>query len=184
MARDEFLQQDDSGIGNEVSIRWLLKSIAYAIFRGLIRNKLASILAFLTAAALIVLTVNSRFDGLHNYQEVILPRLLRLETGFINSLRYAETDSTDWRAYYFENAHQQVKDILRAASLAHPKGYAAQQKHREFVRYYESLNLAFYSVGMQLRVNPDLDYLTQLKNRMKELKPIRDDWARWVESNN
>jgi len=79
------------------------------------------------------------------------------------------------------NAHRQVKDILRVARLDRVKGYVARAKHREFIRYYELLDLEFNSIGMQMSVNPNLDYLRQLTDRMGKLKPIRDAWAQWTD---
>ena len=165
---------------NEVSVSWLIKSIAYGIVDGLRRNKLATALASVTLVVLLVLAVDSRFDGLDHYQEFILPRLLRLETGFLNSLRSAEGASGEWRAYYFENAHRNLKDILRAARLDRPQGHVARTKHRELIRYYELLDSEFNRIGMQMRLNPDLDYLRQFTDKMDELKPIRDAWAQWA----
>lgn len=171
----------NSEIDSQPSVVWLIKSLARGIAHGLRRNKLAAVLAGVTGGILVVLAVNSRFDGLPHYQEFILPRLLRLEAGFLGSLQSAENASGEWRAYYFENAHRQVRDILRAARLDRPEGYVARGKHRKFIRYYELLDAKFNSIGKQIRVDPDLDYLRQLKEGMGELKPIRDTWARWAD---
>ena len=54
------------------------------------------------------------------------------------------------------------------------------EKHREFIRYYDLLDSAFNDVGMQLRIDPNLDYVQRLKQKMDELKPIRDGWAKWA----
>src|SRR5262245_20518987 len=133
----------DPEVDNEASLPWLIKSIAQGIVDGLRRNKLASTLAAVTLIALIILAADRRFDGLHQYRESILPRLLRLETGFLNSLRLAQNSSGDWRGYYFENAHRQVRDILRAAKLARPEAHFARKKHLQFIRYYELLDSEF-----------------------------------------
>jgi hypothetical protein len=174
------LKTNHPGMDNEPTLGWLIGSIGRGIVQGLKRNKLAAVLAGLTGASLIALSLDSRFDGLLQYRESILPRLLRLEAGFINSLRAAENTSGEWRAYYFENAHRQVRDILRAARLDRPEGYVARGKHRRFIRYYEMLDSKFNSIRMQLRVDPDLDYLRELTATMDELKPIRDAWAAWA----
>jgi hypothetical protein len=165
---------------DEVSARWLVKSLAHGILDTLRRNKLATVLAAAVLVGLTVLAVDSRFDGYVHYREFILPRLLRLETGFHNALRSAENSSGDWRAYYFENAHRQVRDILRAARLDRPGAYFARRKHREFIRYYESINLEFYAVAAKVRTNPNVDYLSELKVSIEKLKPIRDRWAEWA----
>src|SRR5207244_8441728 len=54
-------------------------------------------------------------------------------------------------------------------------------RHWEFIRYCGLLDLEFDSIGMQMSVNPDLDYLRQLTDRMGKLKPIRDAWAQWTD---
>ena len=116
----------DLGVDNEVSVPWLIKSLAHGSVEALQRHKLATGLATVTAIVLILLAVASRPDGLSQYQEFILPRLLRLETSFLASLRSAENTSGEWRGYYFENAHRQVKDILRVARLDRVEGYVAR----------------------------------------------------------
>ena len=173
-------QPDDPGFDGEVSVGWLAKSLARGIVDGLRRNKLATILAALTLLVLIGFAIDNRFDGLAHYQESILPRLLRLEIGFYNSLRVAENTSGEWRAYYFKNAHTQVRDILRAARLDRPEAYVARRKHRQFIRYYELLDEQFNTIAMQLVANPNLDYVHQMTEKMKELRPIRDGWAEWA----
>ena len=167
---------------DEVSLRWLIRSLARGAADALRHNKLAAVLAAVTLAVLTALAVDNRFDGLSHYQEAILPRLLRLETGFHASLRIAGDPNTsaDWRRYYFGNAQSQVRDILRAARLDRPDAYVAAQKHREFIRYYESIELEFHGIGLQLTVNPHLDYLKKLTAKMEEVKPIRDRWAGWA----
>ena len=172
---------DDASIGDEGSLRWLIRSLAYGTLAGLRQNKLAAALGFVTLAVLLALALDSRFDGLAEYQESILPRLIRLETGFISSLKAAENGSGDWRAYYFENAHRQVKDILRAAKLSRPRAHVAKTKHREFIRYYELLDREFVNIDVQLASNPNIDYVQQLRSGMEALKPIRDTWAQWAE---
>ena len=179
------LMEDSSLSPREKSARMKLSEAIKRVYDEA-EVKLASVIATaykaaMTAAALIVLAVNSRSDGLRDYQEFILPRLLRLETGFLDGVRSAENASGEWRAYYFENAHRQVRDILRAARLDRPKGYAARKKHREFIRYYELLDLTFNNIAMQLTVNPNLDYVRELTDRVHELKPTRDAWAQWAE---
>jgi len=174
-------QPDDSQTPNDISVSWLFRSLVRGIVDGLRRNKLAAALAALTAVTLIGLSVNYRLDGLRDYQESILPRLLRLEYGFNRSLQIAESTTGDWRAYYFENTHRQLRDILRAARLARPTGVVARAKHRKFIQYYERLDLEFTSVGAEARINPEMDYVRELKLRMDALKPIRDTWAQWAE---
>jgi hypothetical protein len=164
----------------EPGVSWLLQSLARGIVDGLRRNKIAAGLAGLTALMLLLLAVNYQLDGLQDYRESILPRLLRLESGFLGSLQTAESASGDWRAYYFENAHRQVKDILRVARLDRPVGVAAKAKHRKFIQYYERLDSEFYAVVSELRVRDDMDYVRELRKKMDELKPIRDDWAAWA----
>lgn len=175
---------EDPLIDGEVSLGWLIKSLASGIVDTLRRNKVATALATLTLVVLIVLAVDSQFDGLPRYQELILPRLSRLETAFLTSLRSAGNASGEWRSYYFENAHIQVKDILRAAGLDQPTAHVARRKHREFIRYYELLDLEFHTIGMQMSVNPGLDYLGKLRTRIEELKPIRSVWAQWADAKN
>jgi hypothetical protein len=165
---------------NDLSISWLIRSLGHGVLTTLRRNKIAAVLAALTATALIALAVDSRFDGLRDYQQSILPKLLRLESGYLDSLRAAENNSGEWRGYYFENAHRQVRDILRTARLYRPEGYVAREKHREFIRYYDLLDSTFNDVGMQLRIEPNLDYVRRLKQKMDEFKPIRDGWAKWA----
>jgi hypothetical protein len=80
-----------------------------------------------------------------------------------------------------ENAHRQVRDILRAARLSRPSAHAAKTKHREFIRYYELLDKEFVKIGVQLASNPNIDYLQQLKSGMEALQPIRDAWSQWAE---
>jgi MoxR-like ATPase len=171
----------DDPTNSEVSIRWLVQSLVRGAIDGLKRNKLAAILAAVTAVVLIMLAASSQFDGLSDYQQSILPRLLRLEAGFLSSLRSAENTTGEWRGYYFENAHRQVRDILRVARLDRPQGYVARQKHAEFIRYYDMLDSAFSDIGMQLRTKPDLDYVLKLKKRMDQLTPVRNRWATWGE---
>jgi hypothetical protein len=173
-------QSDEPVNGNEVSLLWLIQSILRGTGAGLSRNKLATALASLTAIALLLMAINYRLDGLHDYQQFILPRLLRLESGFSESLHASENASDDLRAYYFENAHRQVADILRAARLDRPKGDTARARHRKFIQYYEALDLEFYTIGMQVRVDPNIDYVGRLRKRMDELKPMRDSWASWA----
>lgn len=173
-------QYGDPTAEGEASIRWLLKSLAVAFVDGLRRNKIASVLAFVTLSVLVVLALDSRFDGLEDYQQGIMPRLLRLENGFHRSLRYAESTSGEWRAYYFENAHRDVKVIIRAATLSRPGAHFARKKHAEFVRYYRSLDREFNAISTQLSANPNLDYVQQLRTKMDELKTIRDRWADWA----
>jgi hypothetical protein len=168
------------GMDDEPTLGWLIGSIGRGIVQGLKRNKLAAVLAGMTGASLITLSLGGRFEGLPHYRESILPRLLRLESGFINRLKAAENASGEWRAYYFQNAHRQVRDILRAARLDRPQGYVARRKHRTFIRYYELLDSKFNSIELQLRVDPNLDYLQELTHSMDELKPIRDAWAAWA----
>ena len=181
MRRSRYPTSMDPEVDNGASLPWLIKSLAQGIVGGLRRNKIASILAGVTLIALIVLAADRRFDGLHQYQESILPRLLRLETGFLNSLRLAQNSSGEWRGYYFENAHRQVRDILRAAKLARPEAHFSRKKHLQFIRYYQLLDSEFNTIGAQLRANPNLDYLSQLTAKMDELKPIRNDWAEWAQ---
>jgi hypothetical protein len=170
----------DSEFNDQISLRWLIRAFGQGILTTLRRNKIAAILAGLTATVLIAFALNSSFDGLREYQQNILPKLLRLESGFRDSLQAAENNSGEWRGYYFENAQRQVRDILRAARLYRPEGYVAREKHLEFIRYYEQLESAFNDVGMLLRIDPNLDYVHRLKQKMDELKPIRDDWAKWA----
>ena len=144
------------------------------------RNRLASILAASTLTGLIAFAVYSRYDGLRQYQDDVLPRLLRLETAFNNSLKTAAKASGEWRAYYFKDAHSRLRDILRAASLDRPLGYGARRKHRQFVNYYEAIDETFHSLETQITANPDIDYLRQLTDKMDELKPSRDAWAAWA----
>jgi hypothetical protein len=174
----EYGNFDDSN--NEVSIRWLVTSLARGFVEGLRRNKLAALLAVVTLVVLVGLALDKRFDGLSHYQEAILPQLMRLEIGFHNRVRAAENTSGDWRRYYFENAHRQVRDILRAARLARPEAHFSRKKHREFIRYYELLDSEFNTVETQMLSQPDMDYVQQLKDRMSKLKPIRDSWAQWA----
>ena len=150
------------------------------IVDGLRRNKLAAVLATVTLVVLLALAVNRRFDGLSEYQGSILPRLLRLETVYLNRLRAAENASGEWREYYFKEAHNQVRDILRAASLDRPEANVSRRKHREFMQYYESLDSEFNSLRKRMRAKPNLDYLRQLADKMKELNPIRENWAEWA----
>jgi hypothetical protein len=164
----------------EVSARWLITSLVRAAIDAIRRNKLAAILAAGVLAILVALALDSRFDGLAGYQESIVPRLLRLETGLQRELRSAENATGEWRAYYFENAHRQVRDILRAARLYRPDAYFARRKHRQFIRYYELLNSEFHAVQIQLRTQPGLDYLGELRSRTEKLKPTRDAWAEWA----
>jgi hypothetical protein len=171
---------NDSEFNDQPSISWLIRSFGQGLLTTLRHNKIAAVLAALTATVLIALAVDSRFDGLRDYQQSILPKLLRLESGYLDSLRAAENNSGEWRGYYFENAHRQVRDILRTARLYRPEGYVARDKHREFIRYYDLLDSAFNDVGMQLRIDPNLDYVHRLKQKMDELKPIRDGWAKWA----
>jgi hypothetical protein len=171
---------DEPDDGNDVSLSWLIQSILRGTLAGLRRNKLAAALAGLTAVFFLLIAINYRLDGLHDYQQFILPRLLRLESGFSESLRASENASGDLRAYYFENAHRQVGDILRVARLDRPKGDSARARHRKFIQYYEAVNLEFYTIGMQARVDPNIDYVARLRMRMEELKPIRDSWASWA----
>jgi hypothetical protein len=173
-------QLNDSEFNDQISISWLIRSFGHGVLTTLRRNKIAAVLAALTATVLIALALDSRFDGLRDYQQSILPKLLRLESGYLDSLRTAENNSGEWRGYYFENAHRQVRDILRTARLYRPEGYVAREKHREFIRYYDLLDSAFNDVGMQLRIDPNLDYVQRLKQKMDELKPIRDGWAKWA----
>jgi hypothetical protein len=175
------LNRPGDPLDNEVSIRWLAKSIIRNIVDGLKRNKLATILAAITLAVSLVLAFDSRFDGVSDYQEFILPRLLRLETGFHRSLRAAEHASGEWRSYYFENAHAQVRDILRAARLERPGAHVARQKHREFIRYWESIHTAFHTIATKTTIDPNLDYVHELAENMRAFKPIRDAWAAWTE---
>ena len=170
------LRLNDPGIDEEVSIRWLVTSIVRAIVDGVRRNKLAAVLAAVTLVVLSALAVSRQFDGLPEYQGSILPRLLRLEATYLDRLRVAESANGEWREYYFKEAHSQVRDILRAASLDRPEAYVARRKHREFVRYYELLDSEFNSLRKQMRAKPNLDYLRQLTGKMKELQPIRDHW--------
>jgi len=170
----------DSEFNDQISIGWLIRAFGQGILTTLRRNKIAAILAGLTATVLIAFALNSSFDGLREYQQNILPKLLRLESGFRSSFQAAENNSGEWRGYYFENAQRQVRDILRAARLYRPEGYVAREKHLEFIRYYEQLDSAFNDVGMRLRIDPNLDYVHRLKQKMDELKPIRDDWAKWA----
>jgi hypothetical protein len=171
---------DPSEMTDEVSLAWLIKSLAHGVLDGLRRNKLAALLATVIAGILIPLAVNSRFEGLQQYQEFILPRLLRLERGFLQSLRAAENASGEWRLYYFENAHRDVNDILRAARLDRPQGYVARRKHRSFIRYYESLDSAFHDISIEMRTNPDVDYIDRLRKRLNERKALRDAWEQWA----
>jgi hypothetical protein len=173
-------EPENPGAGEEVSVRWLIKSLAYGFVDALRRNKLATALATITLAVMIGLAVDNRFDGHAHYQQAILPRLLRLETSFHAILRAAENASGDWRRYYFENAHRQVRDILRAARLDRPEENVARRKHQEFIRYYELLDMEFNTIEMQMNANPNLDYLHQLTARIQALKPIRDPWAQWA----
>jgi hypothetical protein len=170
---------DDSEFNDQISISWLIRSFGRGFLAALSRNKIAAVLAALTATVFIALAVDSRFDGLRDYQQSILPKLLRLESGFLDSLQAADNNSGEWRGYYFENAHRQVRDILRTARLYRPEGDVAREKHREFIRYYDLLDSTFNDVGMQLRIDPNLDYVRRLKEKMDELKPIRDGWAKW-----
>jgi len=165
---------------NDISIRWLMKSLLRGVIGGLRRNRLAAILAASTLTALIAFAVYSRYDGLRQYQGDVLPRLLRLETAYNNSLRTAANASGEWRAYYFKEAHSGVRDILRAAGLDRPQGYGARRKHRQFVRYYEAIDETFHSLETQMAANPDMDYLGQLTKKMDELRPARDAWAAWT----
>ena|SRR5438128_257022 len=87
----------------------LIKSLAHGSVEALQRHKLATGLATVTAIVLILLAVASRSDGLHHYPEFILPRLLRLETSFLASLRSAENTSGEWRGYYFETRTDRLK---------------------------------------------------------------------------
>jgi hypothetical protein len=168
---------------NDISIRWLMKSLVRGVIDGLRRNRLAAVLAALTLTGLIAFGVYSRYDGLRQYQNDILPRLLRLETAFNNSLGTAWNASGEWRAYYFKDAHSRVRDILRAAELERPQGYSARRKHRQFIRYYEAIDEAFHRLEMQMAANPNFDYLSQLTGKMDELKPVRDAWATWANQN-
>ena len=175
-------RSDDPVTDDEVSLGWLIKSLAYGFVDSLRRNKVATVLATLTLVILIVLAADSQFDGLPRYRELIFPRLSRLEAVFHTNLQSAGNVSGEWRRYYFENAHRQVKDILRAARLDRPTSYVARQKHREFIRYHELLDLEFNTIRKQMSVNPDFDYLSELTARIEELKPIRDVWAQWAEA--
>jgi hypothetical protein len=166
---------------DEGSIRWLIRSIASSIFDGVRRNRLAAVLAMVTASSLIVFAVSNRFHGLHEYQDFTLPRLLRLETGFLRNLRMAENASGEWRAYYFKEAHSQVRDILRAARLDPPKSYDAQARHQQFIRYYESIDTTFHSIETELIRKPNLDYILHLREQMNQLSPIRDAWFQWAQ---
>jgi len=174
------LRPNDPEIDDDVSIRWLATSIMQAIVAGLRRNKLAAVLATVTLVVLIALAVSRQFDGLQEYQGSILPRLLRLETTYLNRVRAAENATGEWREYYFKEAHSQVRDILRAASLDRPEGDVARRKHREFTRYYELLDSEFNRLRRQMSAKPNLDYMQRLTDKMKELKPIRDNWAGWA----
>jgi hypothetical protein len=173
-------QPEEPDNGNEVSLSWFIQSILRGTLTGLRRNKLATVLASLTALAFLVIAINYRLDGLHDYQQFILPRLLRLESGFSDSMRASENASGELRAYYFENAHRQVLEILRVARLDRPKGDTARARHRKFIQYYESLSLEFYTIGTQARIDPDMDYVGRLEKRIVELKPLRDSWASWA----
>jgi hypothetical protein len=167
-------------IDDEASIGWLTKSLARGFVDVLRHNKLAAVLATVTMIVLIALAVNRRFDGLPQYREFILPRLLRLEGGLHKNLRAADNASGEWREYYFKEAHSQVRDILRAANLDRPTAYMARSKHRQFMRHYELLDSEFNNIRRQMKANPSLDYLGRLNHKMEELKPIRDTWAQWA----
>jgi hypothetical protein len=167
-------------IDDEASIGWLAKSLARGFADGVRRNKLAAVLATVTMIALSALAVDRRFDGLSEYREFILPRLLRLEGVLLKNLRVAENASGEWREYYFKEAHSQVRDILRAANLDRPTANLARRKHQQFLRHYELLDSEFNSIRKQMKANPNLDYLGRLNNKMEELKPIRDTWAEWA----
>jgi hypothetical protein len=175
------LNQPGDSLDNEVSLGWLAKSLIRSVVDGLRRNKLATVLAGGTLAVLLVLAFDSRFDGLSDYQQSILPRLLRLETGFHHSLRAAQHAEGEWRAYYFENAHGQVRDILRAARLDRPSAHVARTKHREFIRYWESIHSTFHTIATKLTIDPDFDYVHQLTEKMREFQPIRETWSAWAE---
>jgi len=144
------------------------------------RNKLAAVLAGITLVLLSALAIDSRFDGLAEYQASVLPRLSRLEAGFLRSLLAAENASGEWRGYYFENAHREVKQILRAADLSRPRAHVARKKHADFIRYYSLLDREFADIGLEANVNPNLDYVKEVRARMEKLKPIRDGWAQWA----
>src|SRR5437016_5521042 len=96
---------------DQISVRWLMKSLAFGFIEALRRNRLAATLAAATGIVLIALAFNSGFDGLGDYRQFILPRLLRLEAGFLSDIQTAKNASGPWRGYYFENAHRQVRDI-------------------------------------------------------------------------
>jgi hypothetical protein len=168
-------------ISDEGSIRWLIRSITSSIFDGVRRNRLAAVLAMVTACSLIVFAVSNRLHGLHEYQDFTLPRLLRLETGFLGSLRMAENASGEWRAYYFKEAHSQVRDILRAARLDPPKADDAQSRHQQFIRYYESIDTTFHSIETELIQKSNLNYILHLREQMNQLSPIRDAWFQWTQ---
>jgi hypothetical protein len=174
------VQSSSPEIEDEVSISWLVKSLASGFVDSVRHNKLAAVLATVTMIAMIALAVNRRFDGLPHYRESILPRLLRLEGGLHKNLRAADNASGEWREYYFKEAHSQVRDILRAANLDRPTANLARRKHQQFLRHYELLDSEFNNVRRQMKTNPNLDYLGRLNNKMEELKPIRETWAQWA----
>jgi hypothetical protein len=173
-------ETDGPRIDDEVTPGWLLKSLARGFIDTLRRNKLATALATLTLVVLIALALNNRFEGLPHYQQSILPRLVRLETVFLVGLRKTEIASGEWRRYYFEESHRQIKDILRASRLERPTSYVARRKHRQFIRYYELLDQEFHTLAAQAQADPNSDYLQKFTARMEELRLIRDEWAQWA----
>jgi hypothetical protein len=167
-------------IDEEVSLKWLIRSIARGFIDGVRRNKLAAVLAGVTLIVLISFAFDRQFDGLPRYQASILGQLTRLEATFHRSLRTAENASGEWRLYYFETAHSELQDILRAAKLARPGSYVARRKHREFIRYYELLDMEFHAIRTQIDLDANFDYLNEFTHRMEQLKPIRDAWVHWA----
>ncbi len=177
-ARRSHSPRIDSG---ETSIRGLIGAVASSVAETVRHNKLPSVLALVALVVFVPLT-GIRYDERGRYRQVILPEIERLETLYQAAIKRSEDAPTDaWQLYHFIDAHRLAGDVLDYLNRRKPVTGPGNQAHGDLILYYELVNEHFAIVRTEMSLALDLDFLVRWKEVQRDLAPIYDRWATWVE---
>ncbi len=165
----------------EPSIPDIARSIISSVRESIRQNRLASSLALVAFLVVLPLTFGSRYDERPRYRQVILPEVERFEEDYLSALQRSETAPTDtWRLYHFLDAHNRAVKVLKFVRSKRTVTPDGRRAHAALIQYYELVDQHFAILRTRMSIDEEIDFLERWREITRDLQPIHDRWARWV----
>jgi len=159
----------------------LLRSLGRSIVEGIRRNKLPACLSLVAMVVTTAFAFTSDFDERPRYRKIILPKIEKAESQFVDAMRDAEKQPGEpWRTLYFIEGHRRAKSTLQVIRSERPMTVEGRKAQAELARYYELVDEELAIIRTEMSNKDTYDYIGEWKRSNSRLLPFRKRWLEWL----